>query len=878
MDVRPAPDPALNAHTRPPSICPAPHPLVSSPRTFIPPAPLPSSRLTGTAAAPSAAAAFHTPAPQASGLEGVTLREGPLGEASASRPIGMVKPGGRSKMGKGGKGKGFGAGGAGGSGSAPPSPTRRLKKGGKRGRRLCHMDGCTLCPSFGFEGEVAVSCSHHKEPGMRNLTARRCQHEGCFTVANFGMPGDKPGFCAAHSTKGMVNRNKPRGAEGVLAGVPIARSSRRAAKANTAIHSSSSSEAARSRAPVSEAATRSSYRSTYSTASSGTESCSGQTSLADGDDGDEDLARKFLVGRSASGERLSSLTGDSDEDLVGELEEVGQMMGAKGAKLKLRGGEHVASCGSGTSSPAGITAFVARVADPPEVPDVTHAQYSHKRAEVMKASNGGSRVRARGSTAVAVTAGMQLLQRPVAAAQEAFLAARNGMKTAQRTHPEGLLLGGGAHRVSPAGLEAGFPGDARNGGLADGPKDIMGGFLLESNGLDAGLDCNLNMDLTSGLDELLRTEDSLEVKGKAEDPVAQISRGMVSSVMRASAALRPASCVTLASSSGGSMTTGHAAPAAAMECEGDVFVGDGAEDFGLVSLPGLNGMDLAGLNSVGEAGCMGESARQGPPPHPPPTSHGTSISLGLNLGAMSVNGGAPPTSSPRIGPNDIPSTDAPSLASEVANAGVATPSAAVLSNEDAWWDVLEGEEYVAMPEPIWGVGLGGQGLEEELRTHEDPRSWRGSTAQSRGTANMGCAGPLEGTTTHPAAGREALPGQGMGLASKSPALMSSLGLCGGGIGMSDESFIEDKARVDRGCSSPVFPFMSCRPPGDRDDLLDAGPTRVSPKKRPRLPSAGEMAVAWLSHDSRMTVAWVSLRDCRGLRPGILLKAFGWTVP
>ena len=127
------------------------------------------------------------------------------------------------------------ASGGGGPGSAPSSPTRRLKKGGKRGRRLCHMDGCTLCPSFGFEGEVAVSCSHHKEEGMRNLTARRCQHEGCFTVANFGMPGDKPGYCAAHSTEGMVNRNKPRGAEGMLAGVTIARSSRRASKANTVL-------------------------------------------------------------------------------------------------------------------------------------------------------------------------------------------------------------------------------------------------------------------------------------------------------------------------------------------------------------------------------------------------------------------------------------------------------------------------------------------------------------------------------------------------------------------------------------------------------------------------------------------------------------------
>ncbi|CAM9516590.1 unnamed protein product, partial [Discosporangium mesarthrocarpum] len=111
---------------------------------------------------------------------------------------------------------------------------RRSKKGGKRGRRLCHADACSLCPSFGFEGEVAVSCSHHKQPGMRNLTARRCQHPDCFTVANFGLPGEKPGFCAAHSTDGMVNRNKPRGVEGGPLSRPVARASRRT-KANAAV-------------------------------------------------------------------------------------------------------------------------------------------------------------------------------------------------------------------------------------------------------------------------------------------------------------------------------------------------------------------------------------------------------------------------------------------------------------------------------------------------------------------------------------------------------------------------------------------------------------------------------------------------------------------
>ncbi|CAM9141064.1 unnamed protein product [Choristocarpus tenellus] len=110
---------------------------------------------------------------------------------------------------------------------------RRSTKGGKRGRRLCHAEGCSLCPSFGFEGDVAVSCSHHKQPGMRNLTARRCQHPDCFTVANFGLPGLKPGFCAAHSTAGMVNRNKPRGVENSLARGTVVRVSRRATKTTT---------------------------------------------------------------------------------------------------------------------------------------------------------------------------------------------------------------------------------------------------------------------------------------------------------------------------------------------------------------------------------------------------------------------------------------------------------------------------------------------------------------------------------------------------------------------------------------------------------------------------------------------------------------------
>lgn len=740
---------------------------------------------------------------------------------SSVKNIGMVKPGGRSKGGKGGKGKGTGTSGGGSSGSAPSSPTRRLKKGGKRGRRLCHMDGCTLCPSFGFEGEVAVSCSHHKEPGMRNLTARRCQHEGCFTVANFGMPGDKPGFCAAHSTKGMVNRNKPRGAEGVLAGVPIARSSRRAAKANTAIHSSS--EAARARAGASEVTTRSSYRSSYSTSSS-TESSSGQTSAADGDEGDDVI--RFLTRRSGSTPQLSALTGDSEEELGCEDDEANLRRKASGAKLKSKGGDRATTCAPAlTTSPGPSTTFVARGADPPELPDPT--QYSQKCPDLNKSANGVSRVRARGSAAVAT--------------QEVFLAAHSGMKAAQRSHGDSLLLGG-VQRVPTASVETSFPGESRNASMKDGPKDIMGAFLIDGPGLDASLDCNLTMDLSSSLDELLSAQDSLETRGKTEDPAVQGSR--VSSVMRCSTVLRPANSLGLVSSAG--VDTSVTTVACAMDCEGEVFVGDG-EDFALTSIPGLNGMDLANLTPVGDGSSgLSESTRQAPASHPPPSSNGTSASLGLNLGILSANGGAPPPSSPRVCSNDLASSETPNSASEapaLASAHIPASAPPVLPSEDAWWDVLE-EDYVAMPEPIWGVNLSDQGLDDEPRTHEQSRTheiarnWRSGMPLPRGGAGVNSASFLD--SGNPSVTRDSM--QGIGLDVKTPPLMqSSLGL-GGSMGMSDDGFVEDKARNDRGATSPVFRFLSCRPPGERDDIVETGGIRLSPKKRPRLPSAGGMSI------------------------------------
>lgn len=73
-----------------------------------------------------------------------------------------------------------------------------------------------------------------------------------------------------------------------------------------------------------------------------------------------------------------------------------------------------------------------------------------------------------------------------------------------------------------------------------------------------------------------------------------------------------------------------------------------------------------------------------------------------------------------------------SATSRSTNACVPTTDALVpakLPCEEAWWDVLEGEgeDFVAMPEPVWGAALDGHGVDEEddLRvTCEQRGGWR----------------------------------------------------------------------------------------------------------------------------------------------------------
>lgn len=807
--------------------------------------------------------------------------------------VNMVKSGGRSKGGKGKVGKG---GHNDGSGSGPPSPTRRLKKGGKRGRRLCHRDGCSLCPSFGFEGEVAVSCSHHKEPGMRNLTARRCQHDGCFTVANFGLPGEKPGFCAAHSSTGMVNRNKPRGAEGVLAGVPIPRSSRRAAKANTAVHSAS--DAARARAAAAcEVTTRSSCRTSYAASSCGTESSSGRGSAAgdagDGAKGDENAAARMFARVRCNGRGLDPYKREFGDKVVDDGA-TGSHRGKNGGKLK---GKTGGRGGVGPAASPGMSStFISRGEDPPESPVAVHYA-SHKRPDTTKAAGGAGRVRARGGAAAAVvTASAQLLHRPAAAAQEAFLAAaRSGMKAAQRGHPEGVVFGGGAHRGLRAGMEGSFTTDSRGRGMADGVKDALGGFTMDVTVRDPVLDGPSTSDPHNGLEELLGTRDSPEAERHADRMVTG-SRGMLTSDVRYSSTVRFPGGLSLVASAGGAAAPSDSSGSMDRHAgEALSGCGDGGEDFNL-DLQGLSGLDLTNLNSVAAVAGIGREARQAP--HQPPASRRASAPMGLQLGGVPAVVLSPPQPSRRASSGGLASSSTPTSTSHAAMSSISTPlrdnSISVptpppapggLPGDEAWWDVLEREEFVAMPEPIWGVNLGNQGLDDEPRRQEDPRAWRaggtgagggGGLQRSAARGTISSPGPLAAGVV--AEGREATLESIVLDEGRVPSLMSSSPSLGVGMGMGedDERYIEGKIRggsAGRGSggsdttSHDFNPLLSgvCRPgAGDRDDMLVGGGVRLSPvKKKPRLSIDGERECVsgWLVGVVSMAHLWYSVMYC-----------------
>lgn len=826
----------------------------------------------------------------------------------------MVKAG-RSKSGKGGKGKGPASDR---SGSGPPSPTRRLKKGGKRGRRLCHMDGCALCPSFGFEGEVAVSCSHHKEPGMRNLTARRCQHEGCFTVANFGMPGDKPGYCAAHSTAGMVNRNKPRGAEGMLAGVGIARSSRRAAKANTVLQGLRLGGARGGGLGVGGASasdavtTRSSYHRAHYAVSPGTGSgSSGEVGDGDGSSsvhGVLDAQAKLHSSGDRSNGRSRMSFGEDSGDGVGVDE--GRVESDRDSGLSINGGKAKGNSSqhrmraAGTSAPTTdpSTFFISRGDDPPEPDIVPYRGNQSKRADLSRGPGGAGCLRVRSGGAVAMTASMQNLHNPgAAAAQEAYLAAhRGGLKAAQMGQAVDSIM----HRVgtSRGGIDAGFPGDLRGGsGMMGGNKDmgLVGGDLIHSPAVDGNLDGPLIMDMSNGLDGLLGTEHHLNVDvvkdgAAAGEELVRTPRGI--NLARALRGSQELSCSSRAASF---LSNGEHSRGIGCRRESDALSlseGEGGEDFGgLVNLQGLDSIGLASLGNPAPGGEALSRALASSAATSGSISISTSGCMGLtSLGVMSAGAIVSIAPSPSLQASSAgmltPSEGTQSLAAfstaltasstPLSEAPVSTPAALPVAGGvmptdegEGWWDGFEGEEYVAMPEPMWGVDLGNAGLAHDPsgRGQDDSRAWRqgapsGPLPLARGASVACLTGPLGGGggggDNDAVVGKDSKDSlQGMLLDHPNQLkprglLCSSPSLVGDGFGMEDVGFStvqETKGRGDRvGCGSgggggaldpPGFPLLSGgsgRLSGERDELGDVEGVRLSPmKRRQRFPSVGE---------------------------------------
>ncbi|CAM9496732.1 unnamed protein product [Ectocarpus sp. 4 AP-2014] len=713
-----------------------------------------------------------------------------------------------------------------GSGSAPSSPTRRLKKGGKRGRRLCHMEGCTLCPSFGFEGDVAVSCSHHKEDGMRNLTARRCQHNGCFTVANFGFPGDKPGYCAAHSTEGMVNRNKPRGSEGMLSGMTVSRSSRRATKASiassyatggpesAAAAGAAKAAAAGAAAAAAAATTEGSGGLARNQASSSGKELLTRTAMSE----DVGLGRHGAFGNGAethaavapavasraraSGSRRRGSYRDSTSSDGDEKAELG--------KSFFGGGNHSNATGGGKFKSAEAQAQEAAAAPvpPPPVAFIARGdgvEAANARSHAARAGGGGGggggrpRGVSKGLGSATITAGV--LQH-----QGAFMPVSRGGGMLPVVETAGGGDGGGGGRVA---VDVSFRGDTR----MDGSFLMDGGSFGETSGgtgeasLGAGVDtgrAELRSILLGDAGDTPEVRDSVADGGLSfavPSSSARVARP-APGVQAVHEASRPAGGRGFGRYSAGAGGGEHAGARSSFESGGSLASGGGTApapapaagvfaDFGLDHLPELSSNDFAGLSGVETGVSANHRPRVTLRQHQQRTASRGPYDLagaaaaaaaaagffssceGVRLGSdSSASAAAAVLAASSVVSDDVPSeafssSDAssvsfaagpPRAAAAAAesrplplNGGdalMATAAATriMMPGEEAWWEVLEGEEFVAMPEPTWG-GVGGLDtqsmMEESLRANPRGCGWRsdgggrGGVETNRGMAESG---------------------------------------------------------------------------------------------------------------------------------------------
>ncbi|CAM9816461.1 unnamed protein product [Ectocarpus sp. 8 AP-2014] len=802
-----------------------------------------------------------------------------------------------------------------GSGSAPSSPTRRLKKGGKRGRRLCHMEGCTLCPSFGFEGDVAVSCSHHKEDGMRNLTARRCQHDGCFTVANFGFPGDKPGYCAAHSTEGMVNRNKPRGSEGMLSGMTVSRSSRRATKASIAIASSnavggSQSAAAAETAKAAAAAAATTEGSgglaRNQASSSGGKDLLMRTAMS----GDVGLGRHGAFGNGAkthaavapavasraraSGTRRKGSYRDSTTSDGDEKAELGRSF--------FGGGNHSNATGGGKFKSAETQAQEAAAASvpPPPVAFIARGdgvEAANARSDAARAG-GGVGGRPRGASkwlgSATITAGV--LQH-----QEAFMPVSRGggMLPVVETAVDG---GGGGGRVA---VDVSFHGDTR----MDGSFLMDGGSFGETSGgavgasLGAGVDtgrAELRSILLGDAGDTPEVRDSVADGGLSfavPSSSARVARP-APGVQAVHEASRPAGGLGFGRDSAASRGGEHAGARSSFESGGSLASGGGTApapaagvfvDFGLDHLPELSSNDFAGLRGVETGVGANHLPRVTLQQHQQRTASRWPYDLagaaaaaagvfssceGVRLGSdSSASAAAAVLAASSVVSDDVHSeafsssdassvsfaTGPPRAAAAAAEArplplnggdalmATAAATRMMMAGEEAWWEVLEGEEFVAMPEPTWG-GAGGLDtqsmMEESFRTNSRGCGWRsdgggrGGVETNRGMTESGRGPHGDGgrtVTSHAATARS------LSLDSSSIAAATAAAGLGGVVVMpGDEVFSGDMSGRD-----------SCGRSGGVHGISGGGGSggRLCPSSKKFAGSVGDARVAFSTSPS-----------------------------
>lgn len=71
---------------------------------------------------------------------------------------------------------------------------------------MCKVDGCKRKSMYNFEGNKAIYCSEHKQPGMVDLNHKKCLFTGCKTNPAFNFKGERRGlYCNSHKKEGMIN-------------------------------------------------------------------------------------------------------------------------------------------------------------------------------------------------------------------------------------------------------------------------------------------------------------------------------------------------------------------------------------------------------------------------------------------------------------------------------------------------------------------------------------------------------------------------------------------------------------------------------------------------------------------------------------------------